>query len=124
MRTREVARVLEAQQRAKDADRRAAGMARDLAELRRQLEESQSSEMRLLLKVGRLKERLAELEVDVHLNPASVLPPVDTPLIIRIPDGRIVKAMRPIFLTNRNDLILYRFEDGSEVEGRFPWSYP
>lgn len=94
-----------------------AGMAKDL-------EAAQHNELRLLLKISRLKDRIRELEGGVHLNPESVLPPVDTPLLVLIPDGRLVNAVRPTFLASRNDQITYRFEDGSEFVGRLRWTYP
>ena len=59
----------------------------------------------------------------VHLNPASVLPPVDCPLMIKV-DGKLVQAVRTGFISSRANPMGYRLADGREIEGRFPWTYP
>lgn len=59
----------------------------------------------------------------VHLNPADQLPPVDCPLLIQV-DGELLQAERTSFIASRDRAMVYRLNDGREIEGRFPWTYP
>lgn len=59
----------------------------------------------------------------VHLNPADQLPPVDCPLLIQV-DGELLQAERASFIASRDRAMVYRLNDGRELEGRFPWTYP
>lgn len=69
-------------------------------------------------------------ENDIHLNNPSILPPVDTPLIIEY-NGRLVRAYRKSYIKRKSDTLVYILnstnpdtEDrGAIVEGRFKWSY-
>lgn len=60
----------------------------------------------------------------IHLNPASVLPPVDTPLLIELEPGNLVRAMRPAFVEKRDYALEFRLDNGGTVFGRFRWTYP
>lgn len=59
-----------------------------------------------------------------HLNPASSLPPVDCPLVIELPSGLLVRAIRTEFVKQKDDLLTYTLADGTTVIGRYRWSYP
>lgn len=59
----------------------------------------------------------------VHLNPADQLPPVNCPLLIQV-DGELLQAERTSFIASRDRAMVYRLNDGREIEGRFPWTYP
>lgn len=58
-----------------------------------------------------------------HLNPASQLPPVGCPLIIEV-HGRLLRAERTSFVQSRDHELAYRLADGTEITGRFCWTYP
>ena len=62
---------------------------------------------------------------DVHLNPASQLPPVDCPLLIEVSrtDG-LLRATRPTFIAGKGDDLIYILDDGQTLTGRFRWTYP
>lgn len=67
---------------------------------------------------------------DIHLNNPSVLPPIDTPLIIEY-NGRLVRAYRKSYVKRRSDTLVYILNStspsteghGAIVEGRFKWAY-
>lgn len=60
----------------------------------------------------------------LHLNSASQLPPVDTPLLIKLDDGRLAHASRTSFIEHRSREMEYRLDDGTIITGRFAWTYP
>ena len=59
-----------------------------------------------------------------HWNPASRTPPVDTPLVILLPDGDEVRCERRHWAGSHDDLLEFHGRDGTVVVGRFPWTYP
>lgn len=62
----------------------------------------------------------------LHLNPDSLLPPVDCPLLIEVAPGVFKKALRETYVKRKNKegSLIFRLEDGTEIEGRFRWTYP
>lgn len=69
-------------------------------------------------------------EDDIHLNSASVLPPIDTPLLIEY-NGRLVRAYRKSYIKRRSDSLTYILNasgpttegQGATIEGLFKWTY-
>ncbi len=61
-------------------------------------------------------------EVELHLNPASQLPPVDCPLLISV-QGQLLRASRPTFAERKGDDLEYELTGGGMITGRFPWTY-
>lgn len=59
-----------------------------------------------------------------HFNPASQLPPVDCPLVLKLNDGSTIRVTRPSFVENRSDDLTFVTEVGSTILGRWPWTYP
>jgi len=89
--------------------------------------------------LGRLSRAASEIahRDELHMNPPSVLPPVDCPLLIRAtgtlvyPHGeeieivdKLLRVSRPSFVERRGDDIEYRTPVGASIFGRFPWTYP
>lgn len=60
----------------------------------------------------------------IYLNPESHLPPVDCPLLIELQPGTLVRAHRENYVKRKDDTMAFRLQDGSEVHGRFRWTYP
>lgn len=63
------------------------------------------------------------LPPDLHLNTPSMLPPVDCPLVILV-GHELLRATRTSFVQHKGAELTYQLADGSEIVGRFPWSYP
>lgn len=67
---------------------------------------------------------------DVHLNSPSILPPVDTPLLIEY-NGEIVRAYRDSYIKHKSDTLTYVLNNsngdtecrGATIEGRFRWTF-
>lgn len=67
---------------------------------------------------------------DVHLNSPSILPPVDTPLLIEY-NGELVRAYRDTYIKRRSNILTYVLNatspsiegSGARVEGRFRWTF-
>jgi len=60
-----------------------------------------------------------------HLNEcAVVLPPVDSPLLIEITPGVLLRAKRPAHAEQREDLLLFDLEAGGMYIGRPRWTHP
>ena len=67
---------------------------------------------------------------DIHLNSPSILPPVDTPLLIEY-NGELVRAYRESYIKRKSDVLVYVLNvasgateaRGATVEGRFKWAY-
>lgn len=60
----------------------------------------------------------------MHWNSASVLPPVDCPLVIKL-NEEVVAVRRPTFVECKGDALVFIREDsGEKIVGRFPWTYP
>ena len=114
-------------------------LTRKLEMYERRQEATVEKELFLLEKLIAAEERIAELNdllaqladpenqlviVDpVHLNPADQLPPVGCPLLMEV-DGELVRAERTAFIASRERAMVYQLEDGLQIEGRFPWTYP
>lgn len=60
-----------------------------------------------------------------HLNEcAVVLPPVDSPLLIELAPGVLLKATREEYAQTRNDLLKFKMEHGGWFTGRPRWTHP
>lgn len=118
------AKLMAAKQRSADRSRNLAMVERALKKATEELDEERTVAIKRLLKINRLEDRIEELEGGVHLNSESLLPPVDCPLLIRIPTGALVKAQRDEWLSKKDGEIAYRLYDNSIVRGRFRWTYP
>lgn len=60
----------------------------------------------------------------IHLNECSVtMPPVDSPLLIEIAPGVLLKATRDQHAESRNDLLRFRMEQGGFFVGRPRWTH-
>lgn len=60
-----------------------------------------------------------------HLNECSVvMPPVDSPLLIELAPGVLLKATRDEHAESRNDLLRFRLEHGGFFTGRPRWTHP
>ena len=66
---------------------------------------------------------LAQPRLEVHLNAADKLPPVDCPLLIEL-DGDLVRAERTGIIENKSADMEYRLVTGETIRGRFRWTYP
>ena len=68
---------------------------------------------------------VAQLAAEPHLNECSVvLPPVDSPLLIEIAPGMLLRAKRPAHAEQREDLLLFDLDTGGMFIGRPPWTHP
>lgn len=66
----------------------------------------------------------AQKPVDVQLNDCgTVLPPVDSPLIIEIAPGVLLRATRPAHVQQRNELLMFDLEAGGMYIGRPRWTH-
>lgn len=67
---------------------------------------------------------------DIHLNNPSVLPPVNTPLLIEY-NGILVEAYRDSYIKRKSDTLTYvlnatspdKEDRGAIVEGRYRWTF-
>lgn len=59
---------------------------------------------------------------DTHLNPASVLPPTRTPLLIEV-DGELVKVERTTHVSDREHDREYVTKTGAHIAGKYRWTY-
>ena len=59
----------------------------------------------------------------MHLNSEFVQPPVDCPLLIEV-DGSLVPAIRLEWEVSKDAEMRFTLQDGSEVSGRYRWTYP
>lgn len=60
--------------------------------------------------------------IDTHLNPASVLPPTRTPLLIEF-NGELVKVERTTHVSDRDHDLDYITETGAHISGKYRWTY-
>ena len=60
--------------------------------------------------------------IDMHLNPASVLPPTRTPLLIEV-DGELVKVERTTHVSDREHDREYVTKTGAHIAGKYRWTY-
>lgn len=62
---------------------------------------------------------------EVHLNDCSVvMPPVDSPLLIEVAPGVLLRASRDAHAESRNDLLRFRLDHGGFYTGRPRWTHP
>lgn len=69
-------------------------------------------------------------ENNIHLNDPSVLPPIDTPLLIEY-NGKLVRAYRESFIKRKSDALVYILNAsspdiegrGAKIEGRYKWTF-
>lgn len=61
----------------------------------------------------------------VQLNECSVImPPVDSPLLIELAPGVLLRATRPAHAANRKDPLLFNLEHGGSYLGQPRWTHP
>lgn len=58
-----------------------------------------------------------------HFNHEDQLPPVDTPLIILMPCGRLERVTRTKFAVAKSDDLEYVRGDGKTITGKYRWTY-
>lgn len=56
--------------------------------------------------------------------PASHLPPVNTPLVIKLSDTVALLAERTCYVGSKDSELEYLTASGIKIKGRFPWTYP
>lgn len=59
----------------------------------------------------------------MHLNSEYVQPPVDCPLLIEV-EGSLVPAIRREWEVSKDAEMRFTLQDGSEISGRYRWTYP
>lgn len=59
----------------------------------------------------------------MHLNSEYVQPPVDCPLLIEV-EGSLVHAVRREWEVSKDAEMNFILKDGSEISGRYRWTYP
>jgi len=63
--------------------------------------------------------------VDLQLNDCgTVLPPVDSPLLIQIAPGVLLRAIRPEHAEHKGDQLTFNLESGGKFIGRPAWTHP
>ena len=61
----------------------------------------------------------------VQLNECgTILPPVDSPLLIEITPGVLVRALRPEHAEHKGDQLTFNLESGGKFTGRPAWTHP
>lgn len=61
----------------------------------------------------------------VQLNQCgTILPPVDSPLLIEITPGVLVRALRPEHASAKGDQLVFNLESGGKFIGRPAWTHP
>lgn len=66
----------------------------------------------------------AQIPADLQLNECgTVLPPVDSPLLIEIAPGVLLKALRPEYAEHKGDQLLFNLENGGRYIGRPRWTH-
>lgn len=62
---------------------------------------------------------------EVQLNECAViLPPVDSPILVEIAPGVLLRALRPVHAENRGDQLLFNLQNGGQFIGRPRWTHP
>lgn len=62
---------------------------------------------------------------DVQLNDCStILPPVDSPLLIELKPGVLLRAIRPEHAEHKGDQLTFNLETGGKYIGRPRWTHP
>lgn len=75
--------------------------------------------------VTRLLRNQAELNAAIQLNECSVImPPVDSPILIEIAPGVLLKASRPAHAEARGDQLVFNLETHGQFVGRPRWTHP
>lgn len=84
---------------------------------------SQIHEQRCLITgVTRIDEQAQQAQQDLHFNPASALPGVDSMLILQVGDARVL-AKRAEYSTSKDSTLHFHLPCGGALMGRFPWTY-
>ena len=65
-----------------------------------------------------------ENTTDIHLNPASQTPPVDCPLLIEMPDGKLLRVERRDWARSHSEQLVFYTTCGRQITGKFRWTYP
>lgn len=62
---------------------------------------------------------------DIQLNECStILPPVDSPLLIEVAPGVLLRAVRMTFVERRGDNMHFELDAGGMYVGRPRWTHP
>lgn len=61
---------------------------------------------------------------DIRFNAPEHLPPVGCQLLIKLPDGTVLKVRRTSHIQTRDSEMEYECEDGTIITGRHSWTYP
>lgn len=62
---------------------------------------------------------------DVQLNDCgTILPPVDSPLLIEVAPGVLLRAIRPEYAEHKGDQLFFNLQDGGRYIGRPRWTHP
>lgn len=67
---------------------------------------------------------MTKSEQTYSFMPASHLPPVSTPLIIKLNDTVELLAERTHYAESKDSELEYLTASGIKIKGRFPWTYP
>lgn len=68
--------------------------------------------------------KTGESWIMLHLNPSTRTPPVGCPLLIQLPNGKLVRAERREWAASHNDNLSFYMPCGGLIIGRYPWAYP
>lgn len=67
----------------------------------------------------------AAVAEDIQLNTCDrIMPPVDSPLLIEVAPGVLLKASRLTHAERRDDLLVFELGDGFQYTGRPRWTHP
>lgn len=62
---------------------------------------------------------------DLQLNECgTILPPVDSPLLIEVAPGVLLRAIRPEYAEHKGDQLFFNLQDGGRYIGRPRWTHP
>lgn len=67
---------------------------------------------------------MTKCEQTYSFMPASQLPPVRTPLVIKLNDTEEVLVERTCYVESKDSELEYVTANGIKIKGRFPWTYP
>jgi hypothetical protein len=62
------------------------------------------------------------MENNLHLNPTTRTPPVNCPLLIQLPTGRLVRVERRQWVTSHSEPLEF-YGEGIGYWGRYEWTY-
>lgn len=67
----------------------------------------------------------APVALDIQLNECgTILPPVDSPLLIEVAPGVLLRAIRPEYAEHKGDQLFFNLQDGGRYIGRPRWTHP